>query len=237
MLAHLTFVIVEEVERPAHGLDERAVALGRAASPGQQTEALAERVGDLTDRERLRPRRRQLDRQRQTVESLADVQDVGFLGLARREAGTNGAGPFDEQLAGEDVVERLDGAHVLAADGQALAARRQHRHGRRRRHDALDQRRRGVDHVLAVVEHEQHASPAQRFDEPRLEWDLGPRVDAEGGGDGGDDLVAASHGRQLAERDMVEAVEIGRLTMTRRGVDGVRQLHGQRGSCRRHPDR
>ncbi len=172
MLAHLTFVIVEEVERPAHGLDERPVAFGRAAPPGQQAEALAQRVGDLTDRERLRPRRRQFDRQRQTVESLADVQDVGFLGLARREAGSNGAGPFDEQFAGEDVVERLDGAHVLAADGEAFAARRQHRHGRRRRHDALDERRRGVDHVLAVVEHEQHASPAQHLDESRLQWDL-----------------------------------------------------------------
>ena len=189
------------------------MALGRAASSGQQPEALAERIGDLTDGQCLRSCCRQLDRERQPVESLADVQDVRLLGLARREPGTNGAGPFDEQLAGGAVLERLDGTHVLAADGQALAARGQHRHGRRRRHDALDQRRRGVDHVLAVVEHQEHAPPAQRLDEPRLEWDLGPRLDAERGGDRGDDLVAAPHGRQLAERDMIEPVEIARPIM------------------------
>ena len=74
---------------------------------------------------------RQLDRQRQAVEPLAEVLDDGAV---LRPHGSEVRGkrrrPFDEQLCRVVGVERRHGPQRFSTDGQPLAARREHREPR-----------------------------------------------------------------------------------------------------------
>ena len=82
------------------------LAAGRVA---QHAEAVVEAAGDLLDRQRLRARRRELDRQRQAVERAAQLG----RGLARRRAG--GARRVNSSTA-SDERERRELEHGLAVD-------------------------------------------------------------------------------------------------------------------------
>ena len=60
-------------------------------------------VQDLARRQRPHPRRRQLDRQRHTVEACADLGHSRGIVVAERETVLSTAGPIDEQLEGFTV--------------------------------------------------------------------------------------------------------------------------------------
>jgi hypothetical protein len=77
------------------------VALGApGARPGEQLEATVEVLRDLTRGERPDARRRQLDRERQPVEALADVSHGLRVAVAQLEVPDREPRPVGEQLDG-----------------------------------------------------------------------------------------------------------------------------------------
>ena len=145
---------------------------------GQQPEAVGQPLRDVGDGEHAEPGGGQLDGQRQAVEAADDLDDGTDRLLVQDEAGRDGGGPVDEQADGgvrgrgpRVGVRRREGqrgerGEDLAVDGQRLAAGRQHPDVGDLAQDLVDQPGRGVDQVLAVVDHEQAATPVQRADEP-----------------------------------------------------------------------
>ncbi len=87
------------------------MALDRgAAATGEEAEPLVDERGDLSGVHAHDPRRRQLDRERDAVESSADLGDGGRVGLVEREPRSRGTRPVDEQrrrVARGDGVGRL----------------------------------------------------------------------------------------------------------------------------------
>jgi hypothetical protein len=125
-------------------------------------------IPHLARRQRRHPRGRQLDRQRDPVEAAADFDDrARLVSVAQREARSHTAGAFDEQGCGSRVDSRADvqrghQPHLLVGDPKSFAAGGQDSHGRRVSQDGFDQIGGGVEHVLAVVEHQQPDSALQR---------------------------------------------------------------------------
>ncbi len=119
----------------------------------------------------------QLDRQRHAIQLAAQMAHDGKVRFGQCEAVGVGAGAFDEQLDGGvrpallDVgrvlrhrgLKRSEPVHPLALAFERFTARGQDLHVRRLAQHAFGQPRRGVDHVLAIVEDDQHPAPRQRL--------------------------------------------------------------------------
>jgi hypothetical protein len=114
-----------------------------------------------------------LESERQTVESSADLDHRAGVGVVEAEASAHGADPVQEE---RHRWRRLDlalarrrrwdrqrehGPDVLAPDAQALAARGHDRDLRAAAGQRLHQARGGVEDVFAVVHHEQHPAGPQ----------------------------------------------------------------------------
>ncbi len=166
------------VDRRAKGL----LALGaRAAAARQQAEPVVGHREHLLDGERARPRRRQLDRERDAVEPAAEIGDRGRVPLGDDEGRPARRRPFDEEArglepfevsglqrrAGRRQRERQHRLEHLAHDPERLAARRQHAQARARPQQRPDRPRAGVRQMLAVVEHEQQLPRRRRVGERR----------------------------------------------------------------------
>ena len=106
-----------------HSIVERSVRWRGSASrpPLKQVEAPREPLEDLRGRERPRTGSRELDRERHVVEAPAELADRAS---ARLEAGAR-----EEQLDRLGLGERRHLELDLAANAQALAARREHARG------------------------------------------------------------------------------------------------------------
>ena len=106
---------------------QRAVPLvDVTARRGQHVEVVTDRAGDLGQRHRAQAGGGHLERQRQPVEARDDIGDE--VGVERAGRGRRN-GPLTEHLdrrrVGAVRGERVEGQHVLAGDGQRLAARGQ----------------------------------------------------------------------------------------------------------------
>ncbi len=152
------------------------MAFGTAAPPGsQEAEPVPQAGHDLGQPERRHPGRRQLERKGQAVETPAQGAEQRRrprLDLGRR---ARGPGPGDEQLhrigprhevevaliprCGDG--ERGHHPHHLAGHPQRLAARGHDRDGRGVAQEPVGDDRRGLHHVLAVVEHQQRLVAAE----------------------------------------------------------------------------
>jgi hypothetical protein len=156
---------VAPLERAAKG----SLALRQVAcTPGQELQPLAQALQDRIRREERYACSRELERQRQSVESHAQFADRRRILRRKDKSGFNGLRPQDEE---PDRCGRADGGNVavapkvgkrqrrhgenpFAGDVQRLAARDdQLRFGRLR--EDLRKRRRAADDLLEVVEHEQ----------------------------------------------------------------------------------
>ena len=126
----------------------------RTAAAGEETEAFVESRRDLGRPERDDPRRRELDGERDAVESTADLGDRGVVRVDGRVRSHRPC-PLVEQLHGLVVDERAERPHLLPSDGESFAARGQDPRRLRSAEHAVRQVRGGVEEVLAVVEHEQ----------------------------------------------------------------------------------
>ena len=120
----------------------------------------------------------QLEREGQPVQAPADAGHGGGVGVRQFEGGVDRLRPVDEQAhrlradagrparrggarPGGRKGEGRDGEAVLSGQAQRGAARRQHREPGAGRQELPD-RRGGIEHVLAVVEHQEQAHGPQR---------------------------------------------------------------------------
>ena len=211
---------------------QRLVALQAPPCARQQPEAVVEPIADLRRAHRHHPGRRQLDRQRDAVEAPADLgrPRARRPASAEREAAADRAGPLDEQ---RDRRGRRPRRRRRAA-GRATAARRRGRAPRATSPAPSTVRARAriastelggrVEHVLAVVEHDQQPPAGQRLGDAvghrrRPAWGVTPSAVATASAT----ARGVAHRRQL---DQPHAVgELGRQL----GGD----LDAPGGSCRR----
>ncbi len=171
--------MVEQVVAPGDRSAQRALPIGAIARPaGEEVEALLQARQHRLRGEELDPRGRELDRERQPVEAIADLRHRRRVLGGDGEVGTHGRRALDEEThrvrLGEHLerrktrrigkVERRDGELLLSRDAQRRAARcedlevltglEQRGHGRG-----------GGKDLLEIVEHEQQAAVADVFGE------------------------------------------------------------------------
>ena len=101
----------------------------------------------------------------QPIEAAAHLDDGSHRRLVAREVTTAVARPVDEEAGrrsrspiGIDDGERAEAEHDLTGQVQRLAARREHTRVRAIPSEHCDESADLVEQVLAVVEHEHHAS-------------------------------------------------------------------------------
>ena len=169
----------------------------------QQLEASIEAGRDLVHVERAQACRRQLDRQRQPVETTDDLGDARPLGGIGVELRIHGARPLHEQIDSRPVVGRRERRHhvqLLAGHPQPLAAGRDDRHVRTGDQETIDEIGNRVEDVLAVVEQQQHLGLRQHRRQSIGQHLSGAAIDGQRGGDDVDGGLLAG-GRQFAHHD------------------------------------
>ena len=164
-IEHDALRVVEHRIRPLDRRPQRLVPLHPApAAPAEQPEPLIEVSGDLGRLHRHDPRRRELDRQRNVVEPLADLLDRHPRCVVDREV-AHRSRPIDEQPERVLRGDRAEAVHVLTLDRQRLPARRNDANRRAAAQHELGKLRGRVEQVLAVVEHEEQLLALQEVDD------------------------------------------------------------------------
>jgi hypothetical protein len=144
-----------------------------ARSAGQELVAVLEAGVDVGDGQRANARGGELERERDALEPGDQLGHGRRFLLVEDEARLVQLRPLDEQAYRGRARERLQAVAarrhgqrqhreaLLAGGAQQLAARGQDAHVRRRLEDRVRELRRGLDHVLAVVEDQQGTVPLQ----------------------------------------------------------------------------
>ena len=153
-LEEIALVVAQQCVAPVDRRRERPVPLGRVLRAGaEQVETRAEAREQVLRREQLRARRRELDRERQPVEACTQLSRPRPRPESTLDA--EPAGALREQLR-RDHPARAARARARprrpggAARGSSTRTREVRARAQERR-----ERRRGADHLLEVVEHEQ----------------------------------------------------------------------------------
>ena len=158
---------------PADGAAHRGVPPGRPALVGK-VQRLVEPLFKLVERERAQLRRGQLKRQRDALQPTTDGGGLGRVVRPELERRIGLVRPFGKQpqrIVVQQVLRPLFRSKVrrlgqgqrgglpdqLGRQLERLTAGGQHRQRRAFAQDQLDQPHAGVQHLLAVVEHDQHA--------------------------------------------------------------------------------
>ena len=197
------------VDRGAQGL----VALDGGTSPtGQEPEAFVETSRDLGRAHGDDSRRRgELDRERDAVEPSAQLPDRGAGRRVEHEGRIHRLRAIDEQSPGVAPDERLEvrrrvgygkraqRSHVLAVDREALAAGCQDADLWRFPQHRIDEPRRGIEQVFAVVQHEEQSLAAQELGDEIHDRDARAWLDTQGGGNDLEHGFRFARGRELAE--------------------------------------
>ena len=124
----------QQVIAPRDRRLEGALPVGSAAGRvTQQGEAVVQSSADLGDRQRPRPRRGELDRQREPVERSTHRLDGRRHTLGDRERGSVRGGSSSEQQDRVGERERCEGVDRLAVESERQLAGAQHAHPRVRR--------------------------------------------------------------------------------------------------------
>jgi hypothetical protein len=177
-------VVVEQVVAPVQRRAHRVLSSHVAPAACQDAELVVEPARQLGERHRAKTSGSELDRQRDAVEPGAHrVDRVDVVDRPWR--------PLLEQRPGAGAVEPRHRPRALGADAERFPARRQHLRPRRTCCDLGDDLSGGIDHVLAVVEHEEQVAVADRRDQRRRVPGACTR------GDGGSDLLGGLERRQL----------------------------------------
>src|SRR5580765_753527 len=160
----------EQLVAPVERRLERLLARRRgAAARSEESEAVVEAAGQRGRSERVHTGGRELERQREPVQPVADPGDCGRRLAVERETRRNGTGALDEQAHGLVPEQRLrallpvgigdpergDAKDDLARNAQRLAASREDGETRSTAEQGVHEGRRSPDQMLAVVEHEQ----------------------------------------------------------------------------------
>ena len=217
-------VVVEQLVAPGDRGAERPLAVGQVArSAPKDIESSSEAVAQLRRREQAKPRGRELDRERQPVESRADLADDRSRVVVEAEAWPRLSSALDEEgdrggghRAGGAAWqrERRHGQELLAADPQCLAARHQECELR-----TLPDQLRGVvgcrHHLLEVVEHEEEPARPEMRSERHAQVVIAGDREAGRLGDRDEDGGRFAGVREIDEEDAVVVV----LQGVRRGLD------------------
>ena len=112
----LPFDIRQQLVTPVHGRLERPLPCdGRSRAAGEQAESVLQPRLDLLRRQDDDAGGRQLDGERNPIETPADTGDGVRVVRGRCEGGVNGARTLDEELCGLGVDERVDGTDASAS--------------------------------------------------------------------------------------------------------------------------
>ena len=212
----------EQLVAPVERRPQRLVARQRrAAAAGEQAEAIVEAGRELFDAERGRRAppparsragcRRGAGRSRRVIAALARVRREARLRRARprHEQLDRGRVAADRCAIGRRLRRHLERRHaidVLARRAQRLAAGREDARVRTGAQQRLGHARRRLDHVLAVVEHEQELLAAQRRGHALRRAGAGWQREPERGGDRDRDQLGIGQRRQLGDPDAVGVV-------------------------------
>ena len=142
----------------------------RTPALGEQAEAIIEVVGEAAQPEEVDAAGRELDGERDAVEPAADVDHQRGIGIVHLEpavapearstksctAGNRIASSAVRPVGRRRQVERTEAIDPLAGRAQRLPAGGEHMHAAGATDDALGQRRCRLDHVLAIIEDDQH---------------------------------------------------------------------------------
>ena len=197
---------IKQVVAPLHRRPNRLVASGGEPRPAAEGAKARLEVGeDLRRRHDSDPRGGELDRERQTVEPLAQRRDRRVPAAIRDELRLPLPRPLDEQTLRVLRLERVQPPDGLAAYAQRFAARRQDPQAVARAQQRRCQLRAGVDHVLAVVEHQQHVAGGQVVAQRLGRGGPGAAADVERAGDLGRRVRVRTTRREIHEPDPVSA--------------------------------
>ena len=226
------FRLGQQRMRPVHRRAQRLLSPHRRACPArQQPEAIVQPVPDLGQGEHPHTRGSQFDCQRDAVEPPTDVDHDGAILLGEMEIGPDPTGALGEQFHRlvAERQRRYPPDH-LARNADRFPTGRQQRRRRAARLHRDHQFRARVEQMLAVVQHQQHATAA---DELQQRGHRGPawmvrqaqRADHRDG-----------HQRGVGERRQVDeprtVVEV--LGELRRQLDGKPRLANPARARQRH---
>ena len=196
--------VMAPIDRPA----QRLLPCRQVARPAhEKAQPMAELREHALRRQHPHPRRGEFDRQRQAVEPVADLRHRGSVLVGDREGGLHRHRALDEQghrfVLGQSIQRRQasevgqrqgrNGIIRLAGQTQHFPAGDQHFQAWRSAQELAEQWR-GIDHLLEVVQHQQHLFPAQVVFELFLQLAAGGFAYVEGLGD------RLQHQRRIAQR-------------------------------------
>ena len=158
--------LVQQPVGPLDDVAERPVpGFCGAPATAERVERIVEDVQQPGQPDRRDPSGGQLERQRQPVEPGADPGQQRVVGGGHRVRSERGD-PVGEQVHRRTTGQRDDRQDLLTVHPQRLPAGGQHVHPRCAQRDRLDQRGHRVQHVLAVVEHQQLVADREHLDDP-----------------------------------------------------------------------
>ncbi len=230
----LALRVREQADGPLDHIKQRAVTFG-AAPAVEDAERLVERIAQATQSESGNPCGGELEHQRETVETTNDLGDDVGAGRRVHVRRRDGLETVEEQPSRVILGERREDDDVLIVDA--------HRHPAGEQDvdevvvgDPVGDDRDSVGEVLAVVEHDQHASSGER---------IGDLVQQRLTGCHGQPQITGHHGRDVggvaegAELDPDDAVHVPvtyrvcgvagqpSLADTSRTDDGDETVHGE----------
>ena len=171
---------VEQAVTPIEHGAQRPVAFVGSAGAGEEQQSVAERIEHAVDAEGRAPRRGQLDGERHPVEAGTDLGDrVAIVGTEQRASRFGAREQRDRPVVVAVDLERAHGNDALAGHAEHLAARRQHDRVGTRLEQPPGHRGGRVEHVLAIVEHQQRRLGRERFVHRLLEREVRPIGDTE----------------------------------------------------------
>ena len=218
---------------------------GAAPSAGQDLESAIESAGEFGRTKRDDARRGQLDRQRDTVQTPADLDHGAHVVLRQSEVRLHTLCPFDEKTDGIsvrkqfDVVVRRAGFkrrqcdQLLAINSHSLPAGDQYPYAGTGLLDARDEPRDWPQQMLAVVEYEQQPLLGQHLDQGVLERQ--PTSRRRQSEDGRDSLGDTRGITQRGELDQPGAVSVPRQQVRRGMKSQAGPAHSAYAGDRHHP--
>ena len=152
---------------------------GAPATLPKELESIAQQVGRALEPIGADPASCEFDRERYAIQSAADSRHGRGVGVGQAGRVAAGESALHEQLhcgrgegfgrsqvfSGGRIIQRRQKVDMLALHAQRLAAGREDVHLRRLAIEALRQRGRRVDDMLAVVEDQQKPAPRQKGQE------------------------------------------------------------------------
>jgi hypothetical protein len=216
---HEPLPVVQQRVTPLERGPQRTMARRLVARRREQTEAIREAVAHPMHTQVTHAGGRKLDRKRQPVELAANLCDRGAVAGVEHESRVDRPCAGDEEsdrtvaLAEVTIVgghgERVDREQVLDGRSQRVLARRQHLDPTGECAKRFDHARDARDHVLAVVEHQQHRSVGDRCCKTRTVMRSVER-DVQRLGDCPRDLIRPIHGGEVDPPRAVRVVVGGR---------------------------